>query len=245
MKAIETSRYAWSGCGWVSMGALLLALTLGGCAANERKGEAMTPQATKQSDQEIVPEGYPYSPAELWRRILQVLKSPPENLGYREFGKIWDLEFDEEKIKWYGNDATKKYFLAGKPDIKSPFFFPFNVISLGQSEPYFNKQMLKLERRVSFSIDLFTRLGPEIQSQNFCLYPKISEIESLGYTRVPDNDWPPPVPDYKTYEFSSDIRKIRPKKIIMLHILHNGCLFGIDYFGWTVFSVYYNDKNEG
>ena len=194
----------------------------------------MTPQATKQNDQESVPEGYPYSPAELWRRIIEVVRTPPDELTYQKFGQIWDLEFDEEKISWLGDRSTKKYFRLATQDIKKRATFPFGIIAFHQSDPFISENIL--QRGVSFTFELFTRLGPEIQSRNFCLYPKISDIESLGYTLVHDDAWPPPVPDYKTYHYSANIANPKNSGTLWVDILHNGCVFGVSYTKYVLFQ---------
>lgn len=185
---------------------------------------------------------YPYPPEDLWRRLVDVIKTHPDKLTYLEFGRILGIEFDEEKMKWYGDRASGKHFWLSTSDIKNARDFPFGQIRLSQEAPYtYNNE----QRRVmAFDFDLFDHKHGELalidDSEIYCIRPRFPDLEAQGYRYDELRSSMPPPTDrkgipvlthYSQKIFVDDVdsKSIAHKQVI-LKVLGNGCLVGIFYF---------------
>ena len=194
------------------------------------------------SARNVTPLGYPYPPEELWRRVKKVIKTPPDELTYQKFGEIFGLEFDEDKMLWYGDRVSGKYFALSTSDIKNIGAFPFKQISLLQGDP--DPSNKTRTRRMSFDFILFDITQDwsllHTQAEKYCVKPERSEVEALGfhYDEIASS-MPPPTDrsgvqlwaPYFDEIFVDDLNnRFRAGKTIHLKVLSNGCLVGIHYF---------------
>lgn len=191
--------------------------------------------------------GYPYPPEELWRRLVEVIKTHPDELTYRKFGQIFGLEFDEDKMRWYGDRASGKYFLLTKESIRNTEAFPFHQISLSQGDP--DPAVAVRVRRMSFGFEPFDdkySMGALLKSSKiFCIKPKFPDIETLGYHYDEIASTMPPLIDsngnrrYTPYTekiFHSDPNVKRSSSgAVYLQVLPNGCLVGVSYINYPKF----------
>jgi hypothetical protein len=216
------------------------AMTLPGCAHDGDKQRAMT-QDTPTSKYNI-PEsavGYPYPSEDLWRRLVYVFKTPPDELSHNKLGQIFGVEFDEDKMLWYGDKALRKYFLLSTSDIRNIEAFRFYQISLTQGAPDPSATVRKRYRHMAFRFEPFERkyLGT---SEIYCIKPKFPDLDALGYRydkvasnqpQRPDSYGNMPWIPYRTEIFigAADRGSIGFKQI-NLQVYPNGCLVGISYF---------------
>ena len=187
--------------------------------------------------QSTTPPGYPYPPQELWRRLVEVIKTHPDELTHPKLGQILGVEFDEDKMMWYGDKGLRNDFQLSKGSIRNPDAFPFAKISLWQSAP--DPSIETRRRDVNFDFNLFERryLGT---SEIYCVKPRFPELEALGYRhdkaasnlpQRPDSNGNMPWIPYKTEIFVGDVEG----KQINLDVFPNGCLVGFFYFNHVKF----------
>jgi hypothetical protein len=220
-------------------------MTLHGCALDGDKQRAMTqdsPTNESKGLQSATPPGYPYPPEDLWRRLADVIKTPPDELSHRKLGQIFGLEFDEDKMLWYGDKALRKYFLLTKDSIRNAEAFPFKRFNLTQGEP---DPTIEVKRRhIAFHFAPFDQkyLGT---SEIYCIKPLFADIETLGYRhdkvasnrpQRPNSDGNMPWFPYRTEIFVNDVdRKSIGFEQINLQVYPNGCLVGISYFNYPAY----------
>lgn len=214
-----------------------------GCAFSGNKEEVMTqdtPLSQSKSTQSATPPGYHYPPEELWRRLVEVIKTHPDELTHLKLGQIFGLEFDEDKMGWYGDKALRKYFLLTKGSIRNAEAFPFSRFNLTQGDPDPSAEVQK--RQVIFHFDLFElrHLGT---SEIYCVKPSFLNLEAQGYRhdkvasnrpQRPDSNGNMPWIPYKTEIFvdAVDSKSIAHKQI-NVRMFPNGCLVGFSYFNST------------
>jgi len=225
---------------------VLSAMAVAGCALGGNSERMLTQKeasdSTAPSVESATPPGYPYPPQELWRRLVEVIKTHPDELTHPKLGQILGVEFDEDKMLWYGDTASRKYFLLTKDAIRNAEAFPFHQISLSQGDPDFSATVRR--RHMSFDFDPFEPryLGT---SEIYCIKAKFRDLEELGYRydKVASNM--PQRPDstgnfhllpFRTEIYVGDVdRKSIGFKQINLRVHPNGCLVGISYFNYPAY----------
>lgn len=243
MKQFKSIRH-YTACIWLGT-IVLFGMALCGCVLNDRTGNVMAQEAANSQgngNKEAPPPGYPYSPEGLWMRLVEVIKTHPDELTYRKFGEIFGLEFDEDKMGWYGDRVAGKYFLLVTNSIKNTEAFPFKLISLSQSAP--DTSFKELKRSMVFNFDPFDHknsVGALLDSTRlYCIKPQVSDLEALGY-RYDEfaSTMPPPTDKKGMSAWTPYIEKIfigdsnnkrRASGSIHLQMLPGGCLVGISYF---------------
>lgn len=221
----------------LGVGVVLLAVAgLTGCSLNSKQGEVMTQKETHgcamKNAQSVTPPGYPYPPEELWCRLLEVIKTPPDELTYHKLGQIFGVEFDEDKMRWYGDKASRKYFLLTKNSIRNVQDFPFHRINLtqGDPDPYAKMPI----RHMLFN---FYPFDQKDSASEFCINPRFSDLEALRYRYDEFRSNLPQWPDangivhYRPYMIKIFVGgpNVESTGTVHLEVLPNGCLVGITY----------------
>jgi len=145
-------------------------------------GEQEAGLHTQQDDHPRPRDNSPYPPEELWRRLVDVIKTPPAEVTTTRIEEIFEVKFDDQRLLLWGNDEEKKqrkYFSLGKHHLKNGQTFPFQKLDVTQFPE--RGQQGKKFRILSVHFDVFDHDITEYWVNLYCVKPDRSMLESLGY----------------------------------------------------------------
>lgn len=143
-----------------------------------------TPRQNNTANEAPVPVRYPYPPEELWRRLIQVAKTPPVEVTVEKIEQIFGVKFDDTKLLLWGSEEEqrqKKYFSANQKDLKEGQNFPFKTLDIVQ----FPERKGPGTRDMVFRFEVFdSQLNESLLYElagKYCVKPVASDLERVGY----------------------------------------------------------------
>lgn len=143
-------------------------------------GEQEAGLSNQKDDNPRPRDNSPYPPEELWRRLVDVIKTPSAEVTTTRIEEIFEVKFDDKRLLLWGNDEEKKqrkYFSLGKHHLKNGQTFPFQSLDVTQ----YRERNGPGTSILIFRFDIFDQSITEYWVNLFCVKPDISILEALGY----------------------------------------------------------------
>ena len=221
--------FAWRQAIYLAMEFLVVACMTGNAWSQENQERIFVMKEPSQQNGDASADAtpsYPYPPEDLWRRLMQVVNTPPGEITINRIEKIFGIEFDDTKLLLWGDEEEKrqkKYFSSSKKALKDGQKFPFHTLHTTQ----FPERSGTGTRVLTFHFNVFDPgLSREIlwkTHMQYCIKPDTTMLEALEYRYKPE-----PFNPHSQSQYRSDLYA-KYRGDIRLTFIDEQCIISFDY----------------